>query len=280
MAATRTAINAALALVVAALAAWLLLRPQAQSPPAQPLAEIDPAAAQHIRLERAGLTPLEFARDGGHWRLTAPVAARADDHKVERLLEVTRARATATFPAQDLAQYELESPAASLAVDGRAIAFGMVNPVTSQQYVLAGGAVHAVSPRYFAALPLDAADVISRTLLAPGETLAGIELPGVAARRGADGWTLAGAAAGLSRDDLNVWVDRWRHAIAAEADALAAGDDPRAGAALVLEDGRRVDLALERSPAGVLVTRLDERVRYRFPADVGAALLTPPGAAD
>lgn len=278
--ATRTAINAALALLVGALGAWLLLRPDPGPAPAPALMAIDLAAVQRIRLERAGLPPLEFARAGGRWRLEQPVAARADDLKVERLLEATRARATARFPAQDIGQYELDPPAAVLAVDGQPIAFGLVNPVTSQQYVLAGGAVHAISPRHFAALPLTAGDVISRELLGPGEVLTAIELPGAAAQRGADGWTLANAPDGLSRDDLNVWVDRWRHAIAAAADAAgAAGAEPGADGTLTLEDGRRVQLALERSSTGVFVTRLDERVRYRFPPDVGEALLTPPDAA-
>lgn len=152
----------------------------------------------------------------------------------------------------------------------------MVNPVTNQQYVLARGQVHALSPRHFATLPLTADDLLSRALLAPGETLTAIELPGASARRGEAGWSLDGTSAPVSRDELNVWVDRWRHAIAAAAEALGDAAGPRADGALVLEGGRRAPIAVERVEAGVLVTRLDERVRYRFPPDVGAAMLTPP----
>lgn len=271
----RTLVNAGLALLVAALAAWLAFRP---APPATaPLLDLDPAAVTRVRVERAGLPALAIERNGGAWRLTAPVAARADEIKVARLLAAATARATATYPAENLAQYELQPPAAVLTLDERRIAFGLVNPITSQQYVLAEGRVHAVSPRHFAALPLAAGDLVSRALLAADETLAGIELAGVTARRGDGGWSLAGAPADLSRDEINVWVDRWRHAIAADAEALGDAPPASANAALTFADGRRAPLAVTRAEAGVFVTRMDERVRYRFPADVGAAMLTPPG---
>ncbi|HSO07592.1 MAG TPA: DUF4340 domain-containing protein [Pelomicrobium sp.] len=276
MPSARTAVNAGLALLAAALAAWLVFKPTPGQEQSAALLVVDAAAVDRIRLQRAGLPPLELARVGGDWRLTAPIAARADAIKVERLLEVARARATATFPAEELAQYDLQPPAAELALGAATLAFGMLNPVTSQQYVLAGDRVHAVSPRHFAALPLTADDLISRALLAPGETLTALELPGVSARRGEAGWSLDGAPAAMSRDDINVWVDRWRHAIAADAAALDKAADPRADGALLLEDGRRAPIAVERSDAGVFVTRIDERVRYRFPPEVGAAMLTPP----
>lgn len=278
MISARTRVNVALALLVAGLAAWLLLKPSAETPAARPVLDLDPASVSRIRVERAGLPALALERARGSWRITSPVAARADAHKVERLLETARARGLASFPAEDLGRFELQPPAATLTLDDRAVGFGMLNPVTSAQYVLAGGAVHAISPKYYAALPLTADDVISRTLLAPGETLTGIDLPGIAARRGENGWTLDTPAPDLSRDDVNIWVDRWRHAVAAEAGALGTAPDPHANAALMLEDGRRVELAVERAPANVFVTRLDERVRYRFPPAVGAALLTAPGA--
>ncbi len=276
MPAKRTSVNAALALAAAALAAWLVFKPAPEPAQSAALLAVDPVAVDRIRLQRAGLPPLELERAASGWRLAAPIAARADPIKVERLLELARARPTATFPAENLAQYELQSPLAELALGAATLAFGMVNPVTSQQYVLARGQVHAVSPRYFAALPLTADDLISRALLAPGETLTAIELPGVSARRGENGWSLDVPSAAASRDDVNVWVDRWRHAIAAAAEALDHAAEPRAGGALVLEGGRRAPIAVERVEAGVLVTRLDERVRYRFPPDIGAAMLTPP----
>jgi hypothetical protein len=276
---TRTPINAALALLVAALGAWLFFKPAPETPVALAVLNFDPAAATRIRLERTGLPTLELTRKQDAWRLDAPVTARADADKVAQLLETARARSATTLPAEQLGRYELAPPAATLTVDDHAIAFGMLNPVTSQQYVLAGGSVHTISPKYYAMLPLAAGDLMSRALLAPGETLTGIVLPGLSARQGSSGWALDAPAAGLSADEVNVWADRWRHAVAAAAAALETPADPPANAALTLEDGRRVELAVEQTPKDVFITRLDERVRYRFAPDAGAALLSGPNAA-
>ena len=269
-------LNAALLAAVLALAAFLYFKPAKDVPAEHPLSALKPAASRAIRIERAGAQPVLLDRKQGSWIHTAPFTARADDLRVRQLLEILEARAANRLAAADLARFELERPAVQLTVDGQAFGFGMVNPVTREQYVLTGGAVYAISPRYGAALPASAAGMASRQLFAPGEVPVRIALRNFTVEQRDGGWRQSPAAADLSQDDFVRWVDEWRRAAALRVEPQGK-NKPLAEIRVQLKGGAELALGvLAREPEWVLA-RADERLQYHFRADAGKRLLSPPG---
>ncbi|HSB47938.1 MAG TPA: hypothetical protein VLD15_00315, partial [Burkholderiales bacterium] len=92
-------LNAALAVLVVALGALLYLRPARDAAVEYPLSGLKPGDALTLRVERAGTMPVVLEKKQDGWFVTAPFTARADESRVQRLLEIVGARAAHRFPA-------------------------------------------------------------------------------------------------------------------------------------------------------------------------------------
>ncbi len=278
-------LNALLTAAVAALGAWAWFKPAKDAPVEYPLSRIRPAEVRSIRIERPGATPVVLEKKQESWFLTAPFAARGDELRVQRLLEVLGAKAAHKLSATDLARFELDRPQARVVIDLQDFSFGMVSPVTREQYVLTDGAVFAVHPRYGTALPALPAEMASPRLLGPAETPARIESKAFTVEQRDGRWTQSPAANGPSQDDLLRWVEFWRLASAARVEPHARGK-PLETIRIQLKEGaapgkEATALALgvlQREPELVLL-RPDENLVYYFRADVARRLLSLPGAA-
>jgi hypothetical protein len=271
-------LNVALAAVVAALGAWVYFKPARDAPVEFPLSALKPSEARSIRVERPGEPPIVLEKHEGAWRVTAPFAARGDDLRVQRLLEIVEAKTAHKLPATDLARFELERPQASITIDGQAFAFGMVGAVAREQYVLTGGAVYTVHPRYGTALPASAGEVASRQLLAPGEAPLRIELKDFTVEQRDGKWTLSTGAGGLSQDDFIRWIEDWRLAGAARVEPAVKGKTV-AEIRVRLKDGKALTLGVLAREPELVVVRPDEKLQYHFRPEVAKRLLSPPGAA-
>jgi hypothetical protein len=141
------AINLGLALVAALLALVAWLEPGLDHPgELPPLTTITPGSVSSIRVFQSGKVSmaLELTQDG--WRLTAPHAGSADAERVRQLLGILQTpslRELAVAP-ERYAAFGLDAPDLVLEVDGLPIAFGGLDPVTSQRYVLVEGTVHLI----------------------------------------------------------------------------------------------------------------------------------------
>ncbi len=269
-------LNAALLAAVVALAAFIHFKPAKDAPVEHPLSALKPAESRSIRIERAGAQPILLERKQEDWTITAPFAARADDLRVRQLLEILEARAANRLAAADLARFELERPAVQVTVDGQSFGFGMVSPVTREQYVLTSGAVYAVSPRYGTALPAGAAELASRQLFGTGEIPIRIGLKAFTVEQRDGNWRQTPAASDLSQDDFVRWVDEWRRAAALRVEPQGK-IKPLAEIRVQLKDGAALTLGLlAREPELVLI-RADEKLQYHFRADAAKRLLSPPG---
>jgi hypothetical protein len=277
---TRAAwLNAGLALAVAALATWVYYKPAGEAAGGHPLSQLRPDAVAAVHVERPGSPPISLEKSGGAWRLTAPFAARGDEPRVRRLLEILEARAEHRFPATDLARFELDQPRARLTVDRQAFSFGMVNPVTREQYVHTGDAVYAVSARYGTALPARAVEMADGRLFAPGETPVRIESKAFLVEQRDGKWMRGAGTAEASQDDFARWVDEWRLAHALRVEPLAAGkaqEEIRVG----LKEGRTLLIGIVARAPELVLARFDEKVQFHFRPEVAKRLLSPPAAAD
>jgi uncharacterized protein DUF4340 len=271
---SRNVLNLALLASVAALAVFVF-RKEAENVGGG-ISDLDPAKVTSVRLERPDQPALALEKHAGEWRLTAPVAARADPVRVQRLLQFLAATPARRLPAQDLARFDLERPLARLRVDGREWAFGMLNPVTQEQYIRGGDWVYALDARLTADVFAPATRFFSPRLLGDGETPAAFEIGPMKLEQREGRWVVSPAPAEPpSQDDINRWVNEWRLATAGGVQAAAGGSRPLEEIRLRLTDGRALAFqVLAREPDLVLV-RADEALAYRFSKAVGERLLQP-----
>lgn len=271
--------NLALLAAAGVLAGVAYLAPRGRETQQFPLSTLAAATVSHIRLERTGSDPLMLERTGGRWRITAPFSAPADPFQVQRLLAILGARAAHRLGAEDLARFDLDPPRVRLILDDVSFGFGAVNSATREQYVLTGGAVYTVEPRYGSALPANAEALIQKRLLEEDEVPVRFELEDfVVAKDSARGWQVSPSPPDLSQDDVNRWVENWRQALALRAEPHLDGSKTAAGIVIDLEGGRRLALGiLQREPELVLV-HPERKLRYYFAPSAAGRLLAPPGA--
>jgi len=253
--------------------AWLAPVRDENAPPLSPL---PPAQAQKVSLARPGQPPIELERRDAQWLITAPLHARADEFQVMRMLALLETRPAAQFPAGDLERFDLQAPVARLTVDGSEYAFGGINTVTREQYVMHGNTVYAVALRHGAALPADPVALIRRVLLNENEIPAAIMLPQFSVRQAGGRWALTPPAAGAGADELQAFVDRWRQASAARAEPHD-GRKPLAEIRIELRDGAPLVFSVLQREPHLVLWRHDNNLQYSFLAGAGQALLAQPG---
>ena len=269
-------LNLALLAAVIALALFAYYKPP-KNEPEHKLAMLKAADAKSIRIEIGTSAPLLLERTATEWKLTAPISARADSFQVQRLLEILAATSKDRFPAAGLARYELNEPYARVTINQQAFAFGTVNEMSREQYVLSQGGIYPLALRYGAALPKNALQLVSRQLFAPDEAPVAFELSEFRLAEVNGKWQLTPPAADLSQDDINRWVDEWRLATALAVQPPSKGK-PLATVKLKLKNGSAVAIAvLQRDPQLVLA-RGDQEFEYQFAGDAAKRLLAPPAA--
>lgn len=269
--------NAALLALVAALAWFAWSTPSREEAASAPLSAQKPSAVARIALTRPGHLPVELERRGEQWWITAPLQARADEFQVLRMLTILQAQPSARMAGTDRGRFDLDPPAAVLDIDGVSYAFGGINTVTREQYVLRGDTVYAVELRHGAALPATAGALIRRVLLAETEQPVAIALPEFTVRKTAGRWTLTPAANDSSADDLQRYVDLWRHASAAAAEPHD-GRPALADIHITLGDESTLNFGVLQREPHVVLWRRDNGLQYTFLAAAGRALLTHPTA--
>ena len=277
----RFLVNVVLALLVAALGAWMTLKPGSKGAPEFALSDKKPAAARSIRIERKGLPPFVLLKSGGRWQQTEPFLARTDNTQAQRLLDLLAAKSKTVFPAEDLARFELDQPFAKVTIDDRVFAFGTVNTLTGEQYVLSGKQVFVLSPVFGYGLPTQVDSMTTHMLLGDDESPIAFELSGGSRMDSKDGkwqWSPATpATTKLSQDDFARWLDDWRFASSL---ATRPATSSKGGelVQVTMKDGKKVEFRiLSREPA-FIVRRIDEKLEFVFAADRAQRLLSPPTA--
>jgi len=265
------------AVVVLAWAAWSL--PSGNETGNLPLSAVRPGMAREITLSRPGLPLLQVQRQGQRWMLTAPLRAPADEFQVLRMLTVLDAKPVATLPAEHLDRYELVKPVAILSVDGIEYAFGGINTVTREQYVKRADRIYVVGLQHGAALPAEPAALIRRQLLDENERPLAIDVPGFSLSQRDGKWTVSPPSPGIGQEELQRYVDHWRHAAAAAVEVHSGGESREGTIRIATAGGNTLEfVVLQRQPQLVLWRR-DSGLRYRFLEAAGQALLSHPATA-
>jgi Domain of unknown function (DUF4340) len=278
----RWRLNLALLIVIAGLGTFAWYRsghePKANKPS---LTAVKATAVQKIEITRPQHPAVQLERRDGNWRLTAPIAARADSLAVNSLLRALQApvalKGGITSTGADLARYGLEPPKLTLRFDAATIEFGERHPLKDERYVKYGSAVQLIPDQYYTQAAVPYANLIDSRLIEPGRKLVSIKLPDFALTLKDGVWERTPEIKALSSDRINAFVDEWQHARALQVKPHSDKKPVEETVTLEFEQpgGSKSDLTIgviAREPELVLY-REDENLEYHFPQDTDQRLL-------
>lgn len=169
-----------------------------------------------IRITRTGGENVELHKEGGHWLLKQPFSVRADEPRVQALLDFLEDESQEAFPAKDhdLKRFGLAEPALRLQFDDSLFAFGDANPLSGRRYVLYEDTIHLLTAdTIYPTLTGPAEDLATPRLLEEGTEPVKLTLPKYVLSRGAKGpWKLSSPDPRISSAALQKLVDEWRYA--------------------------------------------------------------------
>ncbi len=268
---------AALLAGVVALGLFAWLKPPKPQTAAVAVSALKSADAHTLRLLHKGKPLATLEKRGATWFMTAPMQAPADDFQLLRVLAILDAKSALQYPLAHLAKFELDAPLTEIIINDQRYAFGAINTVTREQYVLTPRHVFPVALNYGAAVPADARALLRRSVLAPGEAPARFEFGVFTVDTDGKKWSAAPPAGELSQDDYNRWVAQWREGNGLRAEAI----DKRKPASelhITLKDGARISLGVVQTEPELIVRRVDAGLQFVFTAEVGKKMLSPPVA--
>ena len=241
------------------------------------LTTLQPQDISRLRLQRPKRETIMLEHSDFGWRLTEPVAARANRFNVEQLLGLAQAPADLNIAAheRDLSRYGLDKPSARVWLNDTEIDFGSIHPLKNQHYVLHDRMIYLVSSRYFALAAYPYSNFIDTRLLEEEPVPVSIALRdfSVALRDGT--WHRFPDIKELSADRVNRFVEEWRHASALSVERYS-GTPPSERVRITFSTHEKevsIDFGvLARKPELILV-RIDEGLQYHFPEEIGKRLL-------
>jgi len=280
---SRSAANLALLALVAGLAAlawWLEGRGPAA--PERRLSTIVPRAVKVIELRSRALGEVLLERTDRGWRMRRPYPLAASGERVERLLALLNAPSLGGFRAagNDLAEYGLDPPRATLRVDGERFELGATEPLDGRRYVLHDGEVHLTADVWVRYLELPAAALVDPAPLGPAARVRALALPGLRLREGPSGWRAEPAGRLASADRAVALVAAWEHAQAFAVRPLDPALEWHEEVAVeVAGEPRPLRFRVARGERELILARPDLGLQYHLTRDEGERLLGPGAAA-
>lgn len=260
----RMAVNGALVLVVAGLAAtvYFTQKKEEKGPPLTTLAE---DAVTSIRIEHPDQPAIKLEKDGMLWKLTEPVQAPTDLFQVASLVNLATLETRRTLKASEvqLPELKLEPPQFTITLNDQALAFGDIEPFEYRRYVKVGDTVALIDDPSAITVDADYSELVAKEILPGSAEIEKIAVPGLTVTRGEDGksWTATPASDAATTDALAAFVDAWQRARAMWNAKMP--DDGAIGEpiTLTLKDGV-VELVLVSREPQLVLDRPDLKIRY------------------
>lgn len=269
---SRIWLNLALAALVAGLILLVWLKPRPTTQTEFKLSTLASTSVNRIAIKKPGQPAIVLQKTPAGWRLGAPFPARAEEATVGRLLEILAASSLQRFPATELGRFQLDQPLLSLTLNDQEFSFGTQNTLTGEVYVATNSGVHLVAPSYLAYAMKMPADFAAHALLAENEKPADFEFADLKLSQNSDGkWSTSPARPNWSQDDINRWVDEWRHASSLVTQPYD-GTPAQESFTLRLGDGKLIPCKILRREPDLVLLREDENLQYHFPAEIGKRL--------
>lgn len=275
---SRLIMNLVLLAIIAVLGAVAFLKPGKQEPETPSLLTLDADALTRMTLRNK--ETLVFERQDGVWRLTAPFAAPVNQIRAGQLLEVAKARSEAHYPLrqEDVGQFGLDKPQATLTLGDASLQFGGTDPINMRRYVRLGDTLHLVDDNFFHHLTAPATDYVDKKLLPEGAKIRAIELPGFKATKGPEGqWTAE--PPGDGKTNLGELASSWATVRAIDVKRLDPGQDREIVGETIrigLAEGPPVEFVVLEKQPGLILARKDLGLKYEMTSETSRELLNLP----
>lgn len=272
-------LNLIMFVTIAGLVMFLYFRPQSATIQEYPISTAAVETVQSLRI-LSRQREIVLKQLNNQWRMIEPIQVRADEEKIEDVLEILKASGYQRFALENLERFGLDRPYLHLNVDGEYFGFGGFSSTTNQQYVAANDFVYLISPRYGLALSLTASDLIDSELLAPDEIPIRFEMNQWAMEFQNGKWHVTKYFPGDEFDNEMVtrWIQLWQTARAGVVklrDELDT-DFIEAGAIQIsMQSGHKVKFDILQNEYSLVLLRIPEKVGYQFPIEVGQQLIDP-----
>ena len=276
---SRTLLNLALLLLVAALAAVVWFEPGLQKEPTgKPLTTLTPQQPQQLRLSnKQGEVVLQ--RDGEGWSLQAPLKIAANQFRVEQLLNWFTITSVQSYEAAglELAKLGLDQPQATLSTEEVELRFGDLDPINSRRYLLLNGVVHLVDESELNSVDAPWSEFVSPQLMAAGAKIKALTIPGLGEiTQGDKGWRYSGETPPASADAMQRLVDSWRDASALSVEPVVPVEGGEKVMITFADDRPPLLLTLVRGHDELVLIPDNSMIEYRMGIEQGDALLQWP----
>jgi hypothetical protein len=176
----RIIVNLILIGAVIVLAVFLMNTGTQPGNPVIPLTSIAPQSIQRIDIKRAGRQDLGFRKIHGVWRMTKPLEVRANDNRINAMLQLLQAPSVSRLRARDhdLSRFELAPAAVVLREDAHEFLFGGTSPLQGRRYILSDDTIHLIQDGLYPQLLQGPAFFVSTRLIPEATLLREISLPG------------------------------------------------------------------------------------------------------
>lgn len=284
----RWLVNLGLLLLIAAIVAFIYLRPQPgqEGAAVHEISDLRLADFSRLSVEFPAKAPVTFEKIEGYWHLTQPYKTRADQTSVQRILSIVAATSTEKFSTADLAKFGLDQPKLRLKLDDKEFIFGTYNPVSGEQYVAYGDNVYLISTIYAESAGTQVVEMIDKSPLKPTEKIAGFDFSRLEQwediRLNVDllggNWKVSAENARPVQDEMNEWLEiTWKQSPAKSVEPYKPDHNATYPSFQVkLQGGGKVHFDKLQEAPELLLGRPDEGLIYHFAPDIGFAMLNPP----
>lgn len=264
----RRLVNLLLFAAVAVVAAVLLIGKGRSRIPAT-LTRMDPASVQRISVQRLRQPALQFLREDGAWRMTAPVPARASTARINAILHLlqTISRDRIAAAGANLHTLNLDPAPVTVRLDDAVFRLGGTDPVARLRYVLYGNTVYLVDDSLFYQLTQPAAFFISTQLLPGAAAVSRITYPDHVLYLDGGAWHSRPALAGQAAAAV---AAAWQRAEAVQ--VLPYRQGAAVGRIVIRVGAADLAFAIESSDAALQLARRDLGVAYQLSPATAAKL--------
>ncbi len=275
-----------LAIVIALL--WLSQREQPAEQQTSTISSLAPEAIELIQIARDGKVNLRLERQQNHWILSEPFNARANPTRINLLLSLLKAPVHGEFQPMDqsaLDQFGLSNPDVILSMNNEQFAFGGVESLSENRYVLHQGMIFLVQDDVTPLLTASAGSFVDNRLIPENTQLTRLTLPVAEGDSRKVSFSLQDGEwrsdnSELATDAIKTLADSWQHAYAMQVrylpDAqLSANSEPQIELWLA-DQAEPIKLLMRQSGQSLLLINPALRLQYDFPMAMQSQLLPSP----
>lgn len=221
------------------------------------------------------------------WRMTEPVAIKANQYNVNELLTITQLNSRAHYPINQskLDEYGLTTPEATLFLNDIEFRFGATDPLQQSRYIAIDDTIYLIDDQFSYLLSHAPGSFIDSSLLLGKTDISQIQLPTFNILKKEGNWQLSPASSSdnnkeLSQDDLVRYIDEWRYAQALKI-TLSTSAKMNKGIAPVhiqFADQTELQFMIESNANGSVLTNIETGIQYFLTQEKYKQLLSLPTA--